>query len=149
MVRQMSLAGGTLVGAQEAALEEGYGEGCASFNGLTPTQESLRSIIRLYPHGLSLSYPCQPSILIVFPAWTDVLKHEGQTSCECFDGDWGQIFIFDFTFSLFQEQPHRSSPPVSYVKNKELTVCRVKRMTCRLKSDRGSSAVRPRSLREV
>jgi hypothetical protein len=28
-------------------------------------------------------------------------------------------------------------------------VCRVKRMTCRLKSDRGSSAVRPRSLREV
>ena len=28
-------------------------------------------------------------------------------------------------------------------------VCRVKRITCRLKSDRGSSAVRPRSLREV
>ena len=27
--------------------------------------------------------------------------------------------------------------------------CRVKRMTCRFKSDRGSSAVRPRSLREV
>jgi hypothetical protein len=30
-----------------------------------------------------------------------------------------------------------------------LTVCRVKRMTCRLKSDRGNSVVRPRSLREV
>ena len=28
-------------------------------------------------------------------------------------------------------------------------VCRVKRMTCRLKSDGGSSVVRPRSLREV
>ena len=27
--------------------------------------------------------------------------------------------------------------------------CRVKRMTCRLESDRGSLAVRPRSLREV
>jgi hypothetical protein len=27
--------------------------------------------------------------------------------------------------------------------------CRVKRRTCRLKSDRGSSAVHPRSLREV
>ena len=28
-------------------------------------------------------------------------------------------------------------------------VCRVKSITCRLKSDHGSSAVRPRSLREV
>jgi hypothetical protein len=28
-------------------------------------------------------------------------------------------------------------------------VCRVKRMTCRLKSDHGSSVVRPCSLREV
>jgi len=28
-------------------------------------------------------------------------------------------------------------------------VCRVKRMTCRLKAERGSSAVGPRSLREV
>ena len=28
-------------------------------------------------------------------------------------------------------------------------VCRVKRMTCRLESDRGSSVVHPRSLREV
>ena len=27
--------------------------------------------------------------------------------------------------------------------------CRVKRMTCRLKSDRGSSVVRPRSFKEV
>ena len=35
------------------------------------------------------------------------------------------------------------------VKNKDLTVCRVEHMTCRLKSYRGNSAVRPRSLREV
>jgi len=33
--------------------------------------------------------------------------------------------------------------------NEDVTVCRVKRMTCRLKSGRGNSAVRPRSLREV
>ena len=36
-----------------------------------------------------------------------------------------------------------------YLRTKTCRVCRVKRMTCRLKSDRGSSAVRPRSLREV
>ena len=29
--------------------------------------------------------------------------------------NWGQIFIFDFTFSLFQEEAHRSSDPTSYV----------------------------------
>ena len=33
--------------------------------------------------------------------------------------------------------------------NEDVTVCRVERMTYRLKSDRGNSVVRPRSLREV
>ena len=35
--------------------------------------------------------------------------------------NWGQIFIFDFTFSLFQEEACRSCDPASYVKNKDLT----------------------------
>jgi len=38
---------------------------------------------------------------------------------------------------------------LSIMTYEDVTVCRVKRMTCRLKSDRGNSAVRPRSLREV
>jgi len=43
--------------------------------------------------------------------------------------NWGQLFIFDFTFSLFQEETHRTSDPTGYVKNKDLTPCVPSRMT--------------------
>ena len=67
-------------------------------------------------------------------------------------GDAGMVVTNDPGIAEFLRMTRNYGEKKRYhhaVKGFNSRACRVKRMTCRLKSDRGSSAVRPRSLREV